>query len=289
MKGDYKPLDEKLEEEGIADRHVARLPDIGAQQAKLEDVDSFRDKRRHEHWRTRVLKKGLNQSRSSPLNFPVASPWLPSERCKAAVRRRLAELPLDQFVFPKNADKKKLLQTPGHLDLFSGSRGAARALAEESGRWVLTFDIKHSQSEDLLQPTVQENIQFLLEHGAFLSVGAAPVCASFSRAVRPAVRDRNHPRGFTKLTENMAYKVRIGNLMSQWLCKLIILADQLKVTWWVENPRWQLPLVATGMGAVTTTVGSAVFYNRFLQVGHAVSEADPFFDTKLPCWRKADV
>lgn len=43
----------------------------------------------------------------------------------------------------------------GHLDLFSGSRGAAKALARRSGRFVLTFDILHLSDEDLLDDNVR--------------------------------------------------------------------------------------------------------------------------------------
>lgn len=43
----------------------------------------------------------------------------------------------------------------GHLDLFSGARGAAKALAAASGSWVLTFDINHSSAENLLDRRLQ--------------------------------------------------------------------------------------------------------------------------------------
>ena len=107
----------------------------------------------------------------------------------------MQSFPAAQFVFPRGANREKLLQLPGHLDLFSGSRTAAAALARESGRWVLTFDIQHSQQEDLLCRDTQLLLEQMIDSGCFLSLTAGPVCASFSRAVRPPVRDRLHPTG----------------------------------------------------------------------------------------------
>ena len=69
-----------------------------------------------------------------------------------------------------------------------------------------------------------------------LSVTAGPVCASFSRAVRPPVRSAAQPRGFDCLTAKMTRKVAEGNAMSQWLATVIRLAISMHLVWWVENP-----------------------------------------------------
>ena len=253
--GDYEPLDSVLEKEGVADRHVARLPTVEKVPQQSDAVAPLRERLRQEHWRTRVLKQRGDQSRKSPPNFPLVSPWMPARRCKAAVREALNAFPLDQFVFPPKADKKKLLEKAGHLDLFSGSRSAARALAEESGSWVLTFDTKHSANEDLLAPELQRRLLFLVNNGAFLSVGAGPVCASFSRAVRPPVRSKERPRGLSNLTANMAAKVDLGNAISDWLSGFVTAVDTAGLIWWVENPagsylwsqpEWEMLQRATG-------------------------------------------
>ena len=90
-------------------------------------------------------------------------------------------------MLPPGQKLEELVLRQGHLDLFSGQRGAAKALAETTGHWVLTFDVAHHASENLLDPSVQDFLASLVEAAAFLSVGAGPVCASFSRAVRPPV------------------------------------------------------------------------------------------------------
>ena len=79
--------------------------------------------------------------------------------------------------------------------------------------WLLTFELKRSQQEDLLNVGLQNEFFRLLELGAFESVGMAPVCASFSRAVAPAVRTASKPRGLPGLTVTMRRKVLDGNHM----------------------------------------------------------------------------
>ncbi|CAE7208765.1 unnamed protein product [Symbiodinium microadriaticum] len=87
----------------------------------------------------------------------------------------LFEFDFEQFVFPKKCKRSRAeaLQHPGYLDLYSGSRGVAHALAEASGTWVLTFDFARSSLEDLLDRRLQEKIVFLIRNRAFLGGGAS--------------------------------------------------------------------------------------------------------------------
>lgn len=124
----------------------------------------------------------------------------------------------------------------GVLDLFSGSRGLARALARHLNTWVLTYDILHGPGQDLLAEETQAEVQNLVAAGCFRVVTAGPVCSSFSRAVRPPVRSRSEPRGFASLTCNMACKVAEGNLFSQWLASVIQDCLDLSILVLVENP-----------------------------------------------------
>ena len=84
-------------------------------------------------WRTRVFKSGGQTSCKGNLaaapGFPT--PWLPRPSLSGEAKKLLQKIPADQLVFPKVADKETLLELPGHLDLFSGSRSAARALAQD--------------------------------------------------------------------------------------------------------------------------------------------------------------
>lgn len=151
----------------------------------------------------------------------------------------------DQFVTPRGLKLDDIRKLPGHLDLFSGKRGAAQALADATGRWVLTFDILHSTSENLDDAAVQQTIQCCLGLHCFLTVTAGPVCSSFSRAVRPPVRSRQQPRGFADITPAMKEKVALGNRFSIWLAALIHTTFLLRIPFWIENPQlsylWDQP------------------------------------------------
>ena len=183
---------------------------------------------------------GKTRDKSRVVTPPVAAlfstPWLPGKKLSAKAHSLVKSFPAAQFVFPRGANREKLLQLPGHLDLFSGSRTAAAALARESGRWVLTFDIQHSQQEDLLCRDTQLLLEQMIDCECFLSLTAGPVCASFSRAVRPPVRDRDHPTGLANLSTNMERKVAVGNAMSRWVAAVVRRAHLAKMIWWVENP-----------------------------------------------------
>ena len=53
----------------------------------------------------------------------------------------------------------------GWLDLFSGSRGFAKALAAAAPCWVLCFDVCHAEDEDLLRPDLQALLLGLVSAG----------------------------------------------------------------------------------------------------------------------------
>lgn len=157
----------------------------------------------------------------------------------------LKKIPRSQFVLPRGASWDNLVSLPGHCDLFSGSRGAAKALAAKTGRWVLCNDIRNSVREDLLNRDIQLEVERLLSLEAFLSLTAGPVCASFSRAVCPAVRTKAEPLGIVGMSPSMQEKVRQGNLFASWLASLLRQVMQQQLVFWVENPAssflWQHP------------------------------------------------
>ena len=181
--GDCSGLDDKLQQVGISDFQVARLPRQEPVVAAPVSPTSERDRARKEYWRTRVAGK-IGTKFKSPPSAVSFSPWLPRVRCPPAALKLLLTLPESQFVFPPGVDRAQCLRYKGHLDLFSGSRASARALAAESGQWVLTYDIKHSPDEDLLSGPVQESLEAMVRAGCFLSAAGGPVCSSFSRAIR---------------------------------------------------------------------------------------------------------
>ena len=174
---------------------------------------------------------------------------MPRRRLDATASSLLQKVPRSQFVIPKGRSFDQVITKPGHLDLFSGSRIAAQELANRTGHWVLTYDILHSPTEDLLDPVVQRSIETMLLAGCFLSLTAGPVCASFSRAVRPVVRSAQFPEGLAGISPNMQVKVRQGNAMASWLADLVAKVIQLQLPFWIENPAgsflWQQPSWAT--------------------------------------------
>lgn len=128
-----------------------------------------------------------------PLGRPARQPWC--SRATVLPEEALALLRSfkpNQFFWPdgKRGSVLPPFDCPGFLDLYSGKAGVARSLASTFGCWVLSIDWDHGADEDLLAPDLQRRLLRLLELGAFVGVGAAPDCSSFSRAVTPAVRSR---------------------------------------------------------------------------------------------------
>lgn len=237
FRGDFEELDKFLDHAGVSLSSMARLPQEPVVQHGPISSTSERMLRRLEYMKDKSARTGSKGRRRKP---PAAVfrrvPWMPKTELAPDVVAKLKEFPSAQFVLPPGATLEDVIHLPGHLDLFSGSRVAARAQAKTSGRWVLTFDLKHSPEEDLLNPSLQRRLEDLCRLGAFLSLGAGPVCASFSRAVRPAVRSKSCPEGLPDLSYNMTEKVAIGNAMSTWLCSLLRICLDRQMAFWIENP-----------------------------------------------------
>ena len=102
--------------------------------------------------------------------------------------------------------------------------------------WVLTFDIKRSKKENLLDPDLKQLLLKLISMRAFKSIGVAPICVSFSRAITPAVRSRRWPRGLHGLTATMRQKVADGNAHADFCAEIIKIAECLGLAYWCENP-----------------------------------------------------
>lgn len=150
----------------------------------------------------------------------------------------LRSFPEDQFIWhQKFASLEDALQSgAGVLDLFSGSRGFARACVQMAETWVLTFDIAHNVNEDLLQGPLHSKITKLLRLKAFRAMGAAPVCCSFSTAITPPCRSKQHPQGVPWCSEKQKLKNELGNEMLRFVLSLIPICLAVGVIFFVENP-----------------------------------------------------
>eukprot|EP00438_Fugacium_kawagutii_P010863 Skav216247 [mRNA] locus=scaffold20:89010:95933:+ [translate_table: standard] len=136
----------------------------------------------------------------------------------------------------RSKEELRGLTRAGFLDLYSGKAGVARELSRKYRVWVVTFDFDHGCHQDLLDSKTQKNVLRMLEHHLFLGVGAAPECASFSRAVCPAVRSALHPEGLDGITQNMQVKVERGNRHAEFCAVIVARAAALKIAYWLENP-----------------------------------------------------
>ena len=167
----------------------------------------------------------------------------------------LASFPGAQFVLPggKRSKEKFVPRRKGFLDLFSGESGVAKELSRKYNVWTLTFDYTHNADQDLLDEKLQRRLLDLLRKGAFLGFGAAPECCSFSRAVVPPWRSRDFPGGLPHLSGRALDKVHRGNRMAAFVLSLILVAVELSLPYWVENPdssfMWMLDSwMAAGIG-----------------------------------------
>eukprot|EP00438_Fugacium_kawagutii_P011433 Skav235906 [mRNA] locus=scaffold256:299189:305925:- [translate_table: standard] len=125
---------------------------------------------------------------------------------------------------------------PGFLDLFSGRKGYAKAACRYGAPWVLTIDYNDGPQFDLLNPKLRSMIFRLLQAGFFLHVSAAPICASFSKAITPAVRSPSEPLGITPIRPSMMQKISEGNSHAAWLGFIISWCINNNVGYWVANP-----------------------------------------------------
>lgn len=153
-------------------------------------------------------------------------------------RALLQEFAPSQFFLPggRRAKHRCEFQRKGFLDLFSGKAGVAKSLSRRFGVWVLTFDFDRGEEQNLLNPELRQKILAMMRADCFAGVGAAPECASFSRAVTPAVRTALQPEGIDHMTKNMQVKVAVGNSHATFILEVLLLAESLELAWWCENP-----------------------------------------------------
>ncbi len=135
--------------------------------------------------------------------------------------------------------------------------------------WVLTFDLSRSVAEDLLALDLQNKLKELLECGAFGSVGMAPICASFSKAVTPPVRNKQFPRGKPGLSKAMRKKVSEGNRLASFCIELVMICKRLGLAYFLENPDTSWMWKQRGFAEFDDPASPAVFRLCFCRFGTA--------------------
>ncbi|CAE7648407.1 Cdk10, partial [Symbiodinium necroappetens] len=235
LQGEFAGLDAWLAERGALPQDALGLPPLTELGVVRTQVTSRKEARRS--WWQRPSQRRLDKA-TLPLH----------------IQRLLRALPEQQFLTA--GGKAPDLCEKGFLDLYSGSYGAARALARRSGCWVLTFELHRDAGEDLLDAACQARILELIAGGAFYCVGGGPVCSSMSRAIRPPVRSKVHPAGLPDCRPAMQAKVAAGNQHAAFAARVVETAAQVGTDFWIENPAasflWQQP----AWQALTEGVGS---------------------------------
>ncbi len=150
----------------------------------------------------------------------------------------LRKVPRSQFIFPSSwaISADWVPDFAGYLDLYSGVKGVAKAVARSGRLWSITFELEGGDFQDVLSPQNVLLIRDLLQHRCVECLGAAIFCCSFSRAVRPAVRSRLYPDGLPHMSIRMHLKVTLGNQHSLQLHEFIKICIQTGIYFWVENP-----------------------------------------------------
>ncbi|CAE7720841.1 unnamed protein product, partial [Symbiodinium necroappetens] len=222
--GDFVGLDDWLAECAALPEEALELPSV-AELGVLRSPASSRRQARRDWWQ-RPPQTRPPLAAAAPSGFRSLLP--------AAVTEKLLSVPAGQFVVARGGTLD--LSQKGFLDLYSGSFGVARALAKATGCWVLTYELRRDAAEDLRCPRLQEFILDLLSSGAFFGVGAAPVCSSMSRAVRPAVRSTAWPQGLPNCRPAMRERVADGNNHADFTAAVAAASLATKTAFWVENP-----------------------------------------------------
>ena len=150
----------------------------------------------------------------------------------------LGAVPSWRYVLPRDwtVGERWVPDFAGCLDLFSGQKGAAKALAMQARTWVLAFDIEEGSDQDLRDVRVQEFVFSLVNTGAAVGLGFSPPSSSFSRAVRPPWRSAAQPEGLSGLSGTAGARVAEGNLQAEFIGKTVKLCLTLNIHFWVESP-----------------------------------------------------
>lgn len=153
--------------------------------------------------------------------------------------RALLLLPRHMFLLPGGSRPERgwTPEGAGLLDLYSGEGGWAEQMFQRGYSWVLQVDVvRDAEWGNLLDPRIRRLVNLVVLGRAVCGIGAAPVCSSFSQAVRPCPRSREHPRGNPGLSPSMFRKVAEGNKHCDFVAGVLCLALRVQLHMWIESP-----------------------------------------------------
>ena len=138
------------------------------------------------------------------------------------------------------------------LEVFSGCGRLGRSVARHCGWPVLLWDIDYGDQYDLTVRTNQMRIVHWITSGVVRGGHLGTPCNSFSRARDrpggpPRLRTDDKPLGLDGLRDVDAGKVRVGNTLMYFSCRILRLAMFWRIPFTLENPErsrlWLCPAV----------------------------------------------
>lgn len=206
--GAYEMLDDMLKHDGLDDNDIsghAPLQDLfPSAENRQFDKHSIRKKNNlHKRVQEKLSKRHFlkfKESEPSSISSIEETHLWPSD-----IFDDLTSFGKEAFIFGSGFQWPP--RCPGLLDLYSGRKGFAKACSRLGAPWVLTIDIEDGPQFDLLSPATRRKLERLIRGGCFLHVSCAPICASFSRAITPAVRSKAEPLGIKPIRQSLFEKI----------------------------------------------------------------------------------
>lgn len=232
--GNFVEMDSFLEDVGLHPEQLDQVPNFN--ELSLQKFEVFEKTATSRHGavrmklRERAMKRIAREAAPSTIQ-PTAkhsTPW------SNELNDILLSFSRDLFICRNDTIWPPV--TPGFLDVYSGKKGFARKAVEFGAAWVLTIDIEDGAECDLLQKPLRDKLHKMLVGGVFNHFSAAPVCASFSRAITPAVRSHAYPKGVPWASVGMQEKLKDGNVHLRFVCLMVATCIRLRIHYWFENP-----------------------------------------------------
>lgn len=170
----------------------------------------------------------------------TAAFWKPAKKSATSKRRRGKK---GQQALPQAAlSPAASLTFAVFLEIFCGCGRLGRRVAAQCHWPVLLWDISLGEQYDLTKRANQQKIIHWMQHGLVRAGHLGTPCNSFSRARDrpggpPPLRSDMEPMGKQFLRAADAAKVRIGNILLYFSCRVLGLALQLHLPFTLENPQ----------------------------------------------------
>jgi len=166
--------------------------------------------------------------------------WKPAKKSATSKRRRGKK---GQQALPQAAlNPAASLTFAVFLEIFCGCGRLGQRVAAQCHWPVLLWDISLGEQYDLTKRANQQKIIHWMQHGLVRAGHLGTPCNSFSRARDrpggpPPLRSDTEPMGKQFLQAADAAKVRIGNILLYFSCRVLGLALQLHLPFTLGNPQ----------------------------------------------------